>query len=152
MMTTIVRQQPTKQTNNIIEHDISCVVDTNKGQKEGVDINDEGGKEVDKEFDIDSLYNQDYDYTDLDGTVDGTDNVMIALENVCVDDRKSEGNREIKNNNDDYNNDDGCENIQMLFTVQVTQYSVGLVRVLCAYWVFYFMLLGSLSEFPLLQF
>ena len=81
----------TKQTNNIIEHDISCVVDTNKGQKEGVDINDEGGKEVDKEFDIDSLYNQDYDYTDLDGTVDGTDNVIISTEHVCVDDRKVKG-------------------------------------------------------------
>ena len=35
-------------------------------------------------------------YTDIDGTVDGTDNVMIASEHVCVDDRKSEGNREIK--------------------------------------------------------
>ena len=32
----------TKQTNNIIEHDINCVVDTNKGDKEGVDINDDG--------------------------------------------------------------------------------------------------------------
>jgi hypothetical protein len=29
-----------------------------------------------------------------------------------------------------------CENIQRLFTVQVTQYSVGLVRALCAHWVF----------------
>ena len=33
----------TKQTNNSIEHDINCVVDTNKGEKERVDINDEGG-------------------------------------------------------------------------------------------------------------
>ena len=35
----------TKQTNNIIEHDINCVVDTNKGEKEVVDINNEEGKE-----------------------------------------------------------------------------------------------------------
>ena len=46
-------------------------------------------------------------YTETDGTVDGTDNVMIALEHVCVDDRKSEGNGGIKDNNDDYNDDDG---------------------------------------------
>ena len=32
---------------------------------------------------------------------------MIAAEHVCVDDRKSEGNGEIKYNNDDYNNNDG---------------------------------------------
>ena len=47
-----------KQTNNNIEHDRNCVVDTNKGEKEEVDINGEGEKEVDNEFDIDSLYNQ----------------------------------------------------------------------------------------------
>ena len=64
-----------------------------------------GGKE--KEFDIDSIYNKDYDYTDIDGAVDGTDNIMIAGEHVCVNDRKSEGNEEIKDNNDDYNDDDG---------------------------------------------
>ena len=40
----------TKQTNNIIELDINCLVDTNKGEKEGVDINDEGGKEEDKKM------------------------------------------------------------------------------------------------------
>ena len=34
----------TKQTNNIIEHDINCVVDTNKREKRGVDINDDGEK------------------------------------------------------------------------------------------------------------
>ena len=28
----------TKETNNIIEYDRKCVVDTNKGEKEGVDI------------------------------------------------------------------------------------------------------------------
>ena len=53
---------------------------------------------MDKEFDIDSLYNQDYDYTDVDGTVDVTDNGMIASEHVFVDYRKSEGNGEIKKN------------------------------------------------------
>ena len=47
-----------KPTNNIIEHDKNCVVDANKGEKEGVDFNNEGKKEVDKEFDIDSLYNK----------------------------------------------------------------------------------------------
>ncbi len=31
---------------------------------------------------------------------------------------------------------ESSENIQRLFTVQVTQYSVGLVRALCAHWVF----------------
>ena len=43
-----------------------------------------------KEFDIDvdSLYNQDYDCTDIDGAVDGTDNRMIAAEHVCIHDRK----------------------------------------------------------------
>jgi hypothetical protein len=35
-----------KQTNNNIEHDRNCVVEYNTGDKEGVDINDEGGKEV----------------------------------------------------------------------------------------------------------
>ena len=62
---------------------------------------------MDNEFDIDSLYSHEYDYMDIDGTINGTDNVMIASEHVCVDDRKSEGNGEIKYNNDDYNNDDG---------------------------------------------
>ena len=33
-----------KPTNNNIEHDINCVVDANKGEKEGVDINYEGGR------------------------------------------------------------------------------------------------------------
>ncbi len=90
-----------KQTNNNIEHDRNCIVDTNKGEKEEVDINDEGGKEMDNEFDIDSLYNHEYDYTDIDGTVDGTDNGMIALEHVCDDDRKHEhnSNRDIRDNN-----------------------------------------------------
>ncbi len=98
-----------KQTNNNIEHDRNCVVDTNKGEKEGVDINDEGGKEVDKEFDIDSLYNQVYGYADIDGTVNGTDNGIIASEHVCDDGRKHEhnSNREIRDNNANYNKDDG---------------------------------------------
>jgi hypothetical protein len=34
-----------KQTNNNIEHDRNSIVDTNKGEKEEVDINDEGGRE-----------------------------------------------------------------------------------------------------------
>ena len=96
-----------KQTNNNIEHGINCVVDANNGEREGVDINNEGGKEVEKEFDIDSLYNKDYDYTDIDETIDGTDNVMIALEHVCDDDRKCDHNIEIRENNDNYNNDGG---------------------------------------------
>jgi len=96
-----------KQTNNNIEHEINCVVESNTGEKEGVDINDEGGKEVDNEFDIDNINNHEYDYTDIDGAVDGTDNIMIAGNNVCVDDSKSESNEEIKDNDDDYNDDDG---------------------------------------------
>ena len=83
-----------KQTNNNNEHDRNCVVEANTGEKEGVDINDEGGKEMDNEFDIDSLYNHDYDNTDIDGTIDGTDNGMIAWEYVCDDDRKHESNEE----------------------------------------------------------
>ena len=50
-----------KQTNNTIEHDINCIVEYNTGDKKGVDINDEGGKELDNEFDIDSLNNHEYD-------------------------------------------------------------------------------------------
>jgi hypothetical protein len=96
-----------KQTNNNNEHDRKCVVEANTGEKEGVDINDEGGKGMDNEFDIDSLYNHEYDYTDIDGTIDGTDNGMIAWEYVCDDDRKREINREIKDYNDNYNEDDG---------------------------------------------
>ena len=60
-----------KQTNNNIEHDRNCVVEVNTGEMKGVDINDEGGTEVDNEFDIDSLYNQGYGYADIDGTVNG---------------------------------------------------------------------------------
>ena len=63
-----------KQTNNNNENDRNCVVEVNTGEKEGLHINDEGGTEMDNEFDIDSLYNHEYDYTDIDGTVDGTDN------------------------------------------------------------------------------
>ncbi len=96
-----------KQTNNNIEHDRNCVVDTNKGEKEWVDINNEGGKEVENEFDIDSLYNQVYGYADIDGTVNGTDNGTIASEHECDDDRKREHNREIRDNNANYNEDDG---------------------------------------------
>ena len=44
-----------KQTKNNIEHDRNCLVEANTGEKEGVHINNEGGKEVDNEFDIDSL-------------------------------------------------------------------------------------------------
>ena len=55
-------------------------------------------------------------YTETDGTVDGKYNVMIALEHVCVDDRKGEGSREIKGNNDDYNYDDGREGGVLLVT------------------------------------
>ena len=55
-------------------------------------------------------------YTDIDGTVNGTVkfNVMIALEHVCVDDRKIGGTGEIKHNNDDYNNDDDGRKGRML--------------------------------------
>ncbi len=77
-----------KQTNNNIEHDRNCVVEANRGEREGVDINDEGGKEEDNEFDIDSLNNHEYDYADIDGTVDGTYNGMIASEHDCDEDRK----------------------------------------------------------------
>jgi hypothetical protein len=94
-------------TNKNNEHDRNCVVEANTGDNEGVDINDEGGKEVDNEFDIDSLYNHEYDYADIDGTADGTDNGMIASEHDCDDDRKRESNREIKDYNDNYNKDDG---------------------------------------------
>ena len=73
-------------------------------------------QEVDKEFDIDSLYNKDYDYTDIDGTVDDTDNRMIAVEHFCVDDRKIEGSGEIKDNNDDCNDDNGGEGEVLLVT------------------------------------
>jgi hypothetical protein len=96
-----------KQTNNNIEHDKNCVVEANTGEKEGVHINDEGGKEVDNEFNIDSLYSHEYDYADIYGTVNGTDNGMIASEHVCDDDRKCESKREIKENNANYNEDDG---------------------------------------------
>jgi len=98
-----------KQTKNNIEHDRICLVEANIEEKKGVHINNEGGKEVDNEYDIDSVYNQDYDYVDIDGTVNGTVNGMIALEHVCDDDRKRESNREIKDNNDNYNEDDGGE-------------------------------------------
>jgi len=81
-------------------------------------INDEGGEEVDNEFDIDSLYNQDYGYADIDGTVNGTDNGMIASEHVCDDDRKHEhnSNREIRDSNANYNEDDGGEEVVLLAT------------------------------------
>ena len=72
---------------------------------------------MDNEFDIDSLYNHEYDYTDIDGTVDGTDNGMIALEYVCDDDRKRESNGEIKDYNDNYNKDDGGEEGVLLTTI-----------------------------------
>jgi len=36
-----------KQTNNNNEHERNCVVEANTGEKEGVDINNEGGQEVD---------------------------------------------------------------------------------------------------------
>ncbi len=62
---------------------------------------------MDNEFDIDSLNNHEYDYVDIDGTVDGTDNGMIASEHDCDDDKKRENNREIKDYNDNYNKDDG---------------------------------------------
>ncbi len=75
----------TKQTNNSINYDRICVVEANTGEKEGVDINNEGGKKVENEFDIDSLYNHEYDYADIDGTVNGTDNGMIASEHVCIE-------------------------------------------------------------------
>ena len=52
-------------------------------------------------IDLSEEKKEENNYTDIDGTVDGTDIVMIASEHVCVDDRKSEGNREIKYNNDD---------------------------------------------------
>ena len=48
MMTTIVRQWPNKQTNSNIEHDRNCVVHANKGEKEGVDIKNKVGKEMEK--------------------------------------------------------------------------------------------------------
>jgi hypothetical protein len=64
------------------------------------------GKEMDNEFDIDSLNNHEYVYADIDGTVDGTDNGMIASGHDCDDDRKRE-NGEIKDYNDNYNEDDG---------------------------------------------
>ena len=48
-------------TNKNNEHDRNCVVEANTGDNEGVDINDEGGKGMDNEFDIDSLYNHEYD-------------------------------------------------------------------------------------------
>ena len=72
-----------------------------------MDINNEEGKVEDNEFDIDSLYNHEYDYMNIDGTGDGTSNVMIASEHVCDDDRKREHTREIRDNNDNYNKDDG---------------------------------------------
>ena len=97
----------TKQINNSIGHNINSAVDTKKGENEGVDINGEGGKEKDKEFDIDSLYSHEYDFADIDGTLDGTDNGMIALKHLCDDDRMGESNGESKDNNDDFNNDDG---------------------------------------------
>ena len=106
-----------KRTNNNNEHNRNCVVEANTGEKEGVDINDEGGKEVDNEFDIDILYNHEYDYPDIGGTVNGTDNGMIASEHVCDDDRKRERNGEIKDYNDNYNEDDGGEGGVLLTTI-----------------------------------
>ena len=71
---------------------------------------------MDNEFDIDSLYNNEYDYENIDGTVNGTDNGMIASEHVCDNDRKRESNREINDNNDNYYNDDGGEGVVLLET------------------------------------
>ena len=71
---------------------------------------------MDNEFDIDSLYDHEYDYADINGTVDGTDNVMIASEHVCDDDRKREHNIEIRDNNDNYNNDGGGKGGVLLAT------------------------------------
>ena len=67
-------------------------------------------------IDLSEEKEEENNYTEIDGTVDGTDNVMIASEHVCVDDRKNEGNREIKDNNDDYNDDDGGEGGMLLVT------------------------------------
>ena len=96
-----------KQTNNDNERDRNCVVEANTGEKEKVHTEDRGEKKVDNEFDIESLYNREYDYADIDGTVNGTDNGMKALEHVCDDDRKRDHNIEIRENNDNYNNDGG---------------------------------------------
>ena len=67
-------------------------------------------------IDLSEEKEEECNYTDIDGTVDGTDNVMIASEHVCVDDIISEGNREIKDNNDDYKDDDGGEGGVLLVT------------------------------------
>ena len=58
-------------------------------------------------IDLSEEKEEENNYTYIDGTVDGTDNVIISLEHVCVDDRKNEGEGEIKDNDDDYNDDDG---------------------------------------------
>jgi hypothetical protein len=46
-------------TNKNNEHDRNCVVEANTGDNEGVDIHDEGGKEMDNEFDYNDNYNED---------------------------------------------------------------------------------------------
>ena len=78
---------------------------------------------MDNEFDIDSLHNQDYGYADIDGTVNGTDNGMIASEHVCDDDRNRNHehniNREIRDNNANYNEDDGVERVVLLATTML---------------------------------
>ncbi len=98
------------QKNNIKAADALMVMmsDIKGEQKEGADINDVRRKGMGDEFDIiDSLHNHDYDNTDIDGTIAGTDNGMMAGEYVCYDDRKNESNEEIEYYTDNYNTDDG---------------------------------------------
>ena len=99
-------------------------------QKEGVDINDEGGKGMGDEFDIDGLHNHDYDNTDIDGTIDGTDNGMMAWEYDCDDVRKHESNGEIKDYNDNYNTDDGMGGGSV-----VNNNTDNLVRIASHWWI-----------------
>ena len=42
---------------------------------------------------------------------------MIASEHICDDDRKCEHNIEIRDNNDNYNDDDGGEEGVLLATI-----------------------------------
>ena len=56
-------------------------------------------------IDLSGEKEEENNYMDIDGVVDGSDNIMIAAEHVCVDYRNSEGSGEIKDNNYDYNDD-----------------------------------------------
>ena len=80
-----------------------------KSREETVDeINDEGGNKENKEFD--SVNNHNDDDTDIDQEggrgVASNNDTKNAVELNCVDEKKSEGNKEIKDNNNGHHSVD----------------------------------------------